>query len=517
MLDADRVKTQGTPEWWMVQLSKKMLDRERVKRLSLLQAWVDNTPPIAFVSESQQKAFYAFLRMARVNMAGAIVRSRVHRMTVRSIKTAAAGDDQGDAVANHYYTTAGLRAAAPAVHQDYCTFGEGYLREFLDPDDETRPLAVRLDPRYCVTAQDPLNPQRTIAAMYLVWDEWAGRDYAYLWLPGEQWVAERERRVRPTMHSLEGVYRSKEDVPSSPYWRLTFSADTFDMRPEAPADRELRDGRPYSQTFASKRLPVTAFLTRDGKGQFEDVLPSLKRINQSLMQTMTTAAVQAYKQRALQQEVGKDGKDKDRLPPQDSKGVAIDWDAVFEPGPDALWKLPPGVSIWESGQVDLTQFYAGEMSSIRQVAMETGTPIPMLTDDTNQSAEGAQNRKEDLEFIVNDLIEQATPSWAGSVSDMFEMAPEEDRYADGADRADAGQIVIEWAPVQRYSLAEKADADTKSSSLSIAMKCEMIWGMTPDQVQLNLQQLKDEAPEPPPAPVVVAPPAADAPPIEEPV
>jgi hypothetical protein len=132
-----------------------------------------------------------------------------------------------------------------------------------------------------------------------------------------------------------------------------------------------------------------------------------------------------------------------------------------------------------------------------------------MSDDTNQSAEAAQSRREDLVFSVEDANTLAEASWARVVALMFMFAPDADRYVDNGDqrvdRADAGQIIIDWAPAERYSLAEKASADSLATSLSMDMRAAKIWQLTPDEVAINRAGLAaDTLLAPPPASVTGA-------------
>lgn len=513
-LDPRALETFDTPEWWMRTMARLLLDPVRLRRLATLRAYRSGCPPMPYLAPSERRGFYEFHRVARANFARRIVNSRVQRQGLRAIRTAAANDDNGDAVAWRYFTGNGLDVAAPDVHSDMHTYGETYVRVGLDADG--KPLALRKDPWSTITLPDPLNPNRTLAAFELIWDELAGRDYAYLWLPGSEHVAYADRPGRPRRFQLPGVTVSTRpwDVHG---WmpRMSFDAQSFTMRP--PADDvsvETRDSGPYSQTFTEQIVPVVRFATRGGTGVFEEHLDTLDRINHSIMQRLVIIAVQAYKQRALEQEAGPNGS-VDRIPQVDpNTGERIDWDEIFQPGPDALWKLPPGVKIWESGAVDPRGVLSAASDDIKQLSSETGTPFPLMSDDTNQSAEGAQNRREDLVFSVEDANALARRGWAQVVALMFMFAPDADRYAgvgaDRVDRADPGQIVIDWMPAERYSLSEKAAADGTNKTLSKDMAAAKIWQLTPDEVAINRAQLAADAflnPQPAPA---AAPPAAPA-------
>lgn len=487
--DAD---TPFTPAWWMTQLAARLLDSNRRQRIATLAAYRSGCPPMSSATEMQREGYRAFCRVSRSNFARPIITSPAQRMAIRSIRTAAVNDDDGDSVAWRYWTANSLDIDATDVHSDMLTFGDigGYVRTGIGPDG--RPVALRRDPWQCITAEDPLNPHRTMAAFELVHDEWRGRDYAYLWLPGQQWVAERPRTVRPPSFALPGVRAEERRWAGVKRWypRLSFDSKAFTMRPNV-TEVETLDGGPYSETYTAQVVPVVHFPNRDGVGEFEEHLDVLDRINHTIMIRVVTAAVQAYKQRALKQ----DGAGGDRLPETDPRtGEKIDWDALFQPGPDALWKLPPGVDIWESKEIQLQPILQAVDADVKHLSVLTGTPFSIFSPDgANQSAEGASGNKEMGIFKIEDRDRIAGRCWADVISQMFQFAPDEDRYdSAGNDRADAGKIVIDWFPAERYTLQEKAQADAANKSLSPDMAAAKIWQLTPDEVAINRTQRAGE-------------------------
>lgn len=482
-----------SPAWWMSQLSKRLLDPMRLQRLATLAAYRSGCPPLSSASELAREGYRAFCRVSRSNFARPIINFPAQRMAIRSIRTAAVSDDNGDQVAWRYFTANGLDIDSTDVHADMLTFGDigGYVRVGIGPDG--KPMALRRDPWHCITVRDPLNPHRTIAAFELLYDEWRGRDYAYLWLPGEQWVAERVRQQRPSGYALPGVTAQERRWAGVTRWypRLSFVPDAFTMRPDR-AEVASPDGGPYSERYTAQTVPVVHFPNRDGIGEFEEHLDLLDRINHTVMNRVVTAAVQAYKQRALRQ-TGTNGQD--MLPETNPiTGEKIDWDSLFMPGPDALWKLPPGVDIWESAEIQLQPILSAVEADVKHLSVVTGTSFSIFSPDgVNQSAEGASGNKEMGIFKVEDRDRIAGRRWADVMSLMFQFAPDEDRYdSEGNDRADAGQIVIDWSPAERYTLQEKAAADAANKSLSPDMAAAKIWQLTPDEVAINRAQRAGE-------------------------
>lgn len=486
----DNPDTVGSPAWWMMNLARRLLDPLRMVRLGTLDAYRSGCPPMLNVSDSQRKAFYVLNRVGRSNFARVIVRTPAERMAVRGIRTAAKNDDAGDEVAWRYWTTLGLDVVAPDVHNDMLTFSEGYMRSGVNA--LSQPVAVKCDPRFTITAQDPLNPQEALAGFQLVWDEWRNMDYAYLWLPGQQWVASRPRIRKPQQIAIPGLLASERQwAGMSPFPRLSFDTTTFTMRPDiADVDAADRDGGPYSQTYDAAIMPIQGFFNRDGVGEFEEHLDLLDRINHTLTQKVVIAAVQAFRQRVLQQD-DPAGTGKDKLPATNpDTGEEINWDEMFSPGPDAMWTLPPGVSIKEFQAVDLSPILQSITDDVKHLSATTGTAFSQFSPDgANQTAEGAQLAREAQTFKIEDRDRIAARPWARVIANLFRFAPDEDRYdSDGNDRADAGRIIIDWAPAERFSLAEKAAADTQNKSLSADMAAVKIWGLTQDEAAINKAQ-----------------------------
>lgn len=451
----DDVDTPGSDGWWMQTLWRQLQAKQ--KRLRILDDYRRGRPPLVLGSESVRTHFYRFQRIARSNFADLIIAAPVERMSVRSIRTAAADDDNGDQAAWAMWSQNNLDVDSTDVHRNFLTFSEAYVSIGLD---NGQPTIVGEDPRQVITAQDPVNPRRTLAAFKLFHDEQQGKDFAYLWLPGRMVVASRvaRHRVAP-IKDLDGP------PPPVP---VAFSPRGFDL------DEQL------SESYAVQEVPVVRFGNRDGVGEFELHLDLLDRINHMLLQRIVIATLQAFRQRAitLDPTAGTDGK----LPTHDDQGKKIDYDDLFKADPGALWTLPVGAKIWESGIVDLTAILSSVKDDAMHLAAVTRTPFPMFTPDAaNQSAEGAQLTREGLVFKVEDRNKIAGRAWAKVMSIAF-------AFAGDSERADLSKLIVDWQPAERFSLSERASADSLALSLPAAQKYRIIWGMSPDEVQIALAQ-----------------------------
>ena len=92
------VETPFSPGWWMQQLARRLLDPVRQRRIATLAAYRAGCPPLHRSTSNAREGYYAFCRVSRSNFARPIINFPAQRMAVRSIRTAAANDDNGDAV-----------------------------------------------------------------------------------------------------------------------------------------------------------------------------------------------------------------------------------------------------------------------------------------------------------------------------------------------------------------------------------------------------------------------------------
>jgi hypothetical protein len=491
------VTEQGSDGWYMNFLWKQLTAQQ--KRLELLEDYRMGRPPLVLGSEALRSAFHRFQRVARSNFADVIVQAMVERMAVRSIRTAADATDNGDERAQAMFKANALEIDQSDVYRMMATFGIGYVSLAEGDGDEAFPIITVEDPRQTITIQDPTNRLERLAAFKIYHDQMAGEDVAVLWLPGRKVVATRKRQARsaaPTAtHNLLGGNRP---IP------VTFSPSSFDVD-------EVR-----SESYSVLDIPVVPFGNRDGVGEFELHVDLLDRINHMILQRIVIATLQAFKQRAimLSDQATDDPNDPRALPTHDDAGNAIDYNDMFSADPAALWLLPVGAKIWESQQVDLNGILASVKDDALHLAVATRTPFSMFTPDAaNQSAEGAQLMREGLVFKVEDRCRIAGRSWAEVVSIGFQM------MGDDA-RAPVDKITVDWVPAERYSLAERAQADSLSTSLPWAQKMRLIWGLDPNEVAIASAQRSSDAmlaalalPQaPPPAPKAPIPPAGATPP-----
>lgn len=437
--------TPGSPGWWLNTLATKLHNRRAgrsgTKRYSrrtvepsrirpglvLLQDYLDGDPPLREdIHSGWAEPFRQFLRMGRLNIAPKLVSATANRMTIRDFRTSAADDELGDVAARDLMRRNGMVVKSRQVHDWMLGLGDGYT--ITTPPDSTRSwsLITAESPLECITAHDP-HTGVEIAGLKMFRDEDLEVDYAYLFLPGELWVAKCEA---PTTTLFRNRWVLSE--------RWEWDEEKFD---DVPGDR----------------VAMVRFQNKDGKSEIEGYLDDLDRINDKLFNEWWIGKIQAFRQRALEmaeetdEGVAADDEDDDGF-----RGLtAEELSGMFTSAPDAMWMLPAGSKIWESGVTDIRQMTESIKAELQWLAFTKSKPLYLITPDAaNGSAEGASTQREEHAFDVLDRVARASDSWARTLAMAFE-------FQGDTVRADVTKIEPIWGPVERYSLAEMADAGPK--------------------------------------------------------
>jgi hypothetical protein len=456
--------------WWLQRLSGKLARRR--PRLDMLDAYYRGDGPLpAGAGPHLRRAYQEFQRKARTNWAGLVVESARQRMIPVAFKTAAGGDDNGDKVAARIWRANGLAVESADVHRTMLSLGDAYVMVGRLDEETGQPVITAEDPRQVVTEHDPVQQRRVVAGLKQFRDDIDGRDLAYLYLPGEP------ARVRVAYREVG----KPAGVPAAgPYgswvWDGALQRRTLLPGPDVSGwewDDSLAGELPFNT------VPVVRFRNLGGWGEYEHHLDLLDRLNHTVLQRLVIVAVQAYRQRAV----------KGSLPRTDDQGREIDYRDLFSADPGALWELPDGVDLWESGQADLTPVLASVRDDLQALAAVTQTPLHHLQPESaNQSAEGASLSREGLVFKVEDRIARADAAWAQVMSLAF-------RWLGDDERADLLSIEPLWTPAERYSLAERADAATKATAAGVPARTvwSKIWQFTPEEIAEMEQQRADDA------------------------
>ncbi len=438
----------NTPGWWLKRLLKKLDDeRHRYDKLDTYYRGENGIPITA--TKACRDAYLRLMALARTNYSELVVEAVRERMTPTGFRTGADGDDLGDKEAWRIWQANCLDADCDLVHRAELSMADAYVIVGAVDEDRGAALITPEDPREVVTERDPIDRRRARAALKFFTDDADGTDWAYIYLPGVVYKAARtaKKRTRATTSMTGWEWTNVSEDTETGLW----------MGERLPPQ-------------LNGRLPVVRFANKAdmfgrSMGEFEPHLSILDRINFGVLNRLEIVTLQAFRQRAVK-----------GLADKDAEGNEIDYDDVFSADPGALWQLPETAEMWESGQVDIGPLNQVDKSDVMALAAVTRTPLFYLTPDaTNGSAEGASLAREGLVFKTGDRIKQTTESWEQVMSLAFLMAGDETRGR-------RGDMECLWAPPERYSLSERADAASKATDVPWRTRMTDIWQFTPQQV-----------------------------------
>jgi hypothetical protein len=455
--DSDRPYSPG---WYFKQLFNELSDRKRQHRLKELNNYMIGEAPLPRGADRAREAYEAFMRLARSNFARLVVSALAQRLRLSGFRSATDDDETGDPELGSLWLRAGMNVIAADVHKAMLGLSEAYVIVGEIDEDTDASVVTYEDPRWLVGMPDPENARRLIAAVKIKYDPADDVDRIYLYLAGKVfapganaqiWVAERTAtgKLGPMMGFDE------KDWTWSP----------------------LRSG-----ALRHDRCPVVRFDNADSMGEFEAHTDLLDRINHQILQRMTIAVMQAFRQRAVK-----------GLPsvypvghPQ--AGKEIDYGDVFVSDPAAVWHLPPGAEMWESSSIDIAPLLQAVKDDVTHLAVVTETPLYYLMPaGDNQSAEGATAQRENLVFKARDRIERASPKWLDVVALML-------LQAGATDRKTLSRLGAIWASPEMLSLSERADAAAKAANdIPRRSRLQLIWQFDPATVDRLMTEWADEA------------------------
>ena len=427
----------GSDEWWLSRLMEKLA--AQVKEVDLMGRWLRGTQPIP-CPDNQKPGFERLQRIANVNLAELIVDARVHRMQLLGASTVGQFADSGDDRVDALFEEQDLRALLSNAFR--AALGEGVAYLMVTAEGGIR----FADGKHAVLEDGPDGT--TLAAVNIYRDEVADRDVAILARPG---------------YFRFFYHEGPTGLPGQKWWRFFPGAWTAGERVESPLDE----------------VPMYRLTPPGGRSLIRKHIAGLERINHGILQRMILISLQAFKQRALK-----------NAPREDPKtGEPIDYDAVFETAPDALWILPESVEIWESGQADFGPVLTAVKDDIRAVAVASKTPLFMISpDDANGSAEGAATQREILVFD----IESITALFEGKLKRVLSAAL---RLRGDLDPEEATRLKLLWANPRRSSLMERAQSlsTARGGGVPFRMALEKFGEFTPAEVEEAVQQRTADA------------------------
>ena len=421
-----------TAEDWMRYLVQKA--DEGMPRVRRLRGYTDGNAPLPEMGPNLRRSWAKFQRKAVANSGGLVVNALCERVKPSGVIVGDDPDGPATAAARLLWRDNRLDAVLADAIRDCFIYGAGYLLTSVDEGGAA--VITRESPEWMYVEPDPIRPWRARAAVKAWRDMPAQTDHLHMWAPGvyASWT-------RPCYDSQQRIVQT-----ISGGWA-----------PEAEAQF---DGP----------VPVAVLENAGRRGEFEDQTGLIDRINLGILYRLVTMAMQTYRQRALKVDEGGEG-----LPQVDADGNQIDYQDIFEPGPGALWELPPGVSLWESQTTDVNPFLAAVKDDWRELAAETSTPLSaMLPDAANQSASGAEQPMRGLVSKAEDRIGRIQPAVAACLASALR--------ASGVDPGGTVEVLFEHPAYVSISEKYAAAAQARGAGLSLETVEELVLGMSPVQI-----------------------------------
>lgn len=449
-----------SPDEWLDRLTRAL--QMRRPRIDKLRSYMDGNAPLPEGAEGCREAYQQFQKKARTNFGALVVDAIDERCIVSGFRVGKS--EQDDDQARSIWKRNRLGVGSRDVQRDSLGVSIGYVMVQPDPDEDGKALVTYERPEQAITEADPLRPWMTRAGLKVYEDTAEGFSYAFLHLPGRVYSYRQPVATEaPDPLLLGGTEMpGARSVVATGGWELIGSEDS---------------GVDF--------VPLFPFANRSGLGEFESHTDVIDRINWSVLQRMVTTAIQSFRQRGIENENG--------MPTEDDQGNEIDYGEMFKPGPGALWLLPPGSKIWESGATDIGPLLTAAKDDIRDLAAVTGTPIVVLMPDSaNQSAEGARGVERQLLFKATDRLERFGSRWADVLGAALAI--------EKGQRKPVEDIETIWMPVERYSLQEKADAASKATDLPAREVLTEIWQFSAERADRieEARKEQDEANKPDP-------------------
>jgi len=236
-------------------------------RYALLESYVDGNAPLPELSKDTEAAWRDFQKESRTNF-GLLVRDAVvDRIVPAGVTVGGSVKSRIAKRAQRIYRDNRMDQVIREFSEYGTTFGSAYLTVWNDDDGEAvitadSPLTMR-------AATDPLQPWRVRAACRVWRDYDEGVDYAVVWMKG--WKQKFSRPCysdgarRIVISRVEGGWEAVDDA-----------------------------------VYTAAEPPVVVYQNPGGLGEFEPHIDIINRINRAILNQVTTNAMQAFKQRALE-------------------------------------------------------------------------------------------------------------------------------------------------------------------------------------------------------------------------
>jgi hypothetical protein len=449
----------GSDGWYLEQCWMQLADQKR--DCEGLHKRYRGNPPLPGMNPRQRQAVTWFLGKSRTNFERLIVNAVLDRLRIRGIRTVVDDDEGGDPKAFKVWDASRGKLWSREVTKMALTMRQGYVVVGTHPVTN-KLLVTAEDPRHATAITDSADPLMVTAGLKMVWDKATKSDVAYLLMPGTVRRATRSREAGP--------------IPGGAYSK--FNMQSFDWAGEPEEIPGLGEEGGFDAV-----APIVPFVNEDNMAEFEPHIELLDRINHQILQRMTIATIQAFKQRAMK-----------NLPQRYPKGhpmegQQIDYEEIFTADPGAIWNIPGATDIWESGQADMTGILMSIRDDVKDLAAVSGSPLYSINPDVaaQGSAEGAALQREGITAKVISRQDLWEINHKHVDSLIF-------RTTGDFKRADPDEIGIIWAPPDKPGWAEIGSAISQTKgTIPVYMQLTEIAQFDPAKADRAMTMLAEDA------------------------
>lgn len=430
-------------------------------RIELLRSYVDGNAPMPEMTQNTREAWKKFQREARTNWGALIVESVVNRLIPNGITV----DGENDSKLAKQAQAIWKRNRLNSVFREWVRYGLTFRQSYLTvwKDAKGKALITADSPESMAVSVNPLRPWEVRGAVRWWRDLDLQEDQCIVWTPTAS------QKFKRTLLSL--------NAPTNPPNNMMYYMPVRLLGEWYPVGDPVVTGQPP---------PVVVYNNPIFSGEFETHLDLINRINREILERLTTAALQAFRQRAI----------KGGLPTHDQKGNVIDWGRILEPAPGVIWDLPKDFDIWESQPTDIRQMLDACKDDIRQLSAMTSTPFPVLMpDNQNQTAEGADAARDAHIFKCGERLAEARPGIEECLTLALKTEGADLSPDKNSDDDEDKVVAVLFKPVDRVTIAEMYAAAQAASAAgeswpSIARN---ILGYSPEQIAQDELDKTNEA------------------------
>lgn len=434
---------QGSPEWWVIRLSKKL--DEQARAIRVFDDYYSGNHKLGFATPKFKRAFGDLFKAFADNWCAIIVDSVDERLNVEGFRYK---DDNGDKKAWDIWQANELDADSQLVHSESLINSVSFVSVWYSDKDASKPVISVEHPSECYVETAPGSRKVRTAAIKR-WLEDDGHVYATVYLP-------------------DGLYKFKSQA--------AYTNGIIDAQSLRWVPREV-DGEAWPVPNPFAVVPVIPFVNRPrmiggGISEIHDAIPIQDAVNKTILDMMVASEFIAAPQRyATGLEI-----------PKDENGKPL---PVFDHLVDRMMvSTSSDTEFGQFPQANLDSYVKATEMLVQHLASQSRTP-PHYFYLSGQfpSGESIKSAETGLVAKVRRRQRHFGESWEEVMRLAFTVAGDK-----GRSQEEATETI--WADPESRSESEHVDAIMKKKALDVPTA--QLWedlGYSPQQID-RFQQMK---------------------------